>query len=121
MTSNLPDKFSLSQFILGIYIIIIFTPLAIDNLLQLPSARAQNAIVDDPNLDKEDVAKALIDKAEALEKLGDHTGALESYDKALVKNPISTRALIEKGELLEKVGNNTGDIQNIIKPIPSSQ
>ena len=58
MTSNIPDKFILSQFLLGTYIIIIFTPLAIDNLLQLPSARAQNAIVDDPNLDKEDVAKA---------------------------------------------------------------
>ena len=68
MTSNIPDKFNFNQFILGIYIIIIFTPLAIDNLLQLPNARAQDAIVDDPDLDKKDVAKALIDKAEALEK-----------------------------------------------------
>ena len=112
MTSNIPDKFSISQFILGIYIIIIFTPLAIDNLLQLPSARAQNAIVDDPNLDKEDVAKALIDKAKALEKLGDHTGALESYDNASAINPTSTRALIDKGQLLEKMGDHTGALES---------
>ena len=72
-------------------------------------------------MDKKDVAKALIDKAEALEKLGDHTGALESYDNASAINPTSTKALTDKGELLEKMGNNTGAIQNIIKPIPNSQ
>jgi len=121
MTSKIPDKFNISQFILGIFIIIIFTPLAIDNLLQLPSAQAQNSIIGDPNLDKKDIAKALIDKARALEKLGDHTGAIESYDNASAINPTSTTALTDKGELLENVGNNTGAIQNIIKPIPNSQ
>ena len=120
MTSKIPDKFNISQFIFGIFITVIFTPLAIDNLLQIPSAQAQNSIIGDPDLDKKDVAKALIDKAKALEKLGDYTGALESYDNASAINPNSTRALTDKGDLLENVGNNTGDIQNIIKPIPDS-
>jgi S1-C subfamily serine protease len=54
---------------------------------------------------------ALDNKGAALENLGNNTGAIEYYDKALAINPKDETALDNKGAALENLGNNTGAIE----------
>jgi tetratricopeptide (TPR) repeat protein len=47
---------------------------------------------------------ALYNKGLALDNLGNHTGAIEYYDKALAIDPHDVNALANKGNALDKLG-----------------
>ena len=51
---------------------------------------------------------ALYNKGVALDSLGNYTGAIEYYDKALAIDPADTLALNSKGVALGELGNYTG-------------
>ena len=61
-------------------------------------------------IDPHDV-NALTNKGAALNGLGNHTGAIVYYDKALAIDPHNVLALNNKGVVLDNLGNHTGAIQ----------
>jgi tetratricopeptide (TPR) repeat protein len=54
---------------------------------------------------------ALTDKGLALDDLGNYTGAIEYYDKALAINPKDVNALTDKGVALNKLGDSAEAIK----------
>lgn len=52
---------------------------------------------------------ALVHKGIALDILGNHTGAIAYYDKALAIDPKDVRALTFKGLALSELGNYTNN------------
>jgi tetratricopeptide (TPR) repeat protein/uncharacterized protein YjbI with pentapeptide repeats len=56
-------------------------------------------------------ANALANKGGALDNLGDHTQAIQYYDKALAIDPNDKYALVNKGAALDYLGNYTQAIQ----------
>jgi Flp pilus assembly protein TadD len=53
----------------------------------------------------------LYEKGVFLDKLGNHTGAIEYFDKALAIDPNDIDALNDKGAVLTSLGNYTGAIE----------
>jgi tetratricopeptide (TPR) repeat protein len=72
------------------------------SLVTLPNVFAQNKSVD---------FKALVNKGLALGILGNYTGALQYYDKALAIQPNNFDALYDKGVILGDLRNHTGALQ----------
>ncbi|MGC2574341.1 MAG: tetratricopeptide repeat protein, partial [Candidatus Nitrosopolaris sp.] len=60
---------------------------------------------------------ALNNKGAALNSLGNYTGALEFYNKALTIDPNDTFALTNKDVILHMLGNNTtpGNVTNFLE------
>ena len=52
---------------------------------------------------------SVYNKGLALSDLGNYTGAIVYYDKALAINPHDVNALTHKGIALDNLGNHTGD------------
>ena len=59
----------------------------------------------------------MTDKGVSLFKLGDYTGAIECYDRALAINPKHENALYNKGLALYKLGNDTGTLTYLDKAL----
>jgi tetratricopeptide (TPR) repeat protein len=55
--------------------------------------------------------KALTYKDSALDNLGNYTGAVQYFDKALAVDPHNAYALYDKGTALDHLGNYTGAVQ----------
>ena len=72
------------------------------SLVTLPNVFAQNKSVD---------FKALVNKGLALDDLGNHTGALQYFDKALAIQPNDIHALYDKGVALGNLRNYTEAIK----------
>jgi tetratricopeptide (TPR) repeat protein len=53
---------------------------------------------------------ALGNKGADLDALGNHTGVIEYYDKALAINPKDVDALTDKGVALKELGNHSGGL-----------
>jgi tetratricopeptide (TPR) repeat protein len=71
----------------GISILILFAVLAISNIIQFTNTFAQNSSIDVSNF---------ISKGSNLPWLGNYTGAIKYYDKALAIDPTNEDALIHK-------------------------
>jgi uncharacterized membrane protein (UPF0127 family) len=107
-----PREVTLSQgwfLILGLITII--------GLIMLPYVVAQAKVENDvPSENYTTLAldshyvNALTNKALALVRLGNYTGAIDYIDKALAIQPKDTHALIDKGTALGRLGNLTGAI-----------
>jgi tetratricopeptide (TPR) repeat protein len=77
-------------------------------LVTLPNVFAQNKSVD---------FNALVNKGIALGNLGNDTGALQYFDKALAIQPNNFTALYNKGLALDNLGNYTGALQYFDKDL----
>jgi tetratricopeptide (TPR) repeat protein len=60
----------------------------------------------------------LTSKDISLDKLGNYTGAIEFFDKALTIDPHYVNALTSKGIVLDNQGNHTGAIEYYDKALP---
>jgi tetratricopeptide (TPR) repeat protein len=63
----------------------------------------------------------LYDKGVALDREGNHTGAMEYYDRALAIDPKNVLTLTYKGIALDREGNHTGAIVYFDKAISIDQ
>ena len=97
MKSNVIYEFKFGLCRIDMPILIIFLSSVIVSLLQFPTLLAQNT----SNI------YLLFNKGVTLDSLGNHTGAINYYDKALAINPNYINALDNKGVALDKLGNYT--------------